>query len=66
VSGVGVGLYYFACKRISDLYTDENKIQMRMYEPKTTLHQDKRPVFYYFHGGGFSLMSIGKVVLAAF
>ncbi|XP_045172870.2 neutral cholesterol ester hydrolase 1-like [Mercenaria mercenaria] len=43
---------------ISDLFTTGNKIQMRMYEPKTTLHQNRRPVFFYFHGGGFSLMSI--------
>lgn len=43
---------------IRDIFTTTNKIQMRMYEPKTSLHQNKRPVFFYFHGGGFSLMSI--------
>lgn len=31
-----------------------------MYEPVTSLHQDKRPLLVYFHGGGFSTLSIGK------
>ena len=52
--------------QISDLFTDENKIQIRMYEPKTAVHQDKRPVFFYFHGGGFSVMSIGILYVLSF
>ena len=46
--------------QIEDIYTDTNQVHLRVYEPITTLEQENRPVFVYFHGGGFSLLSIGK------
>lgn len=44
--------------KITTLTTDKNKITMRMYEPLSTKDYTNRPALVYFHGGGFSLLSI--------
>ena len=50
--------------QIKDIYTDMNQVHLRVYEPIATLEQQNRPVFVYFHGGGFSLLSIGNTMTA--
>lgn len=40
-------------------------IRVKIYEPVGGLGRPDRPVLVYFHGGGWSLLSVGKNLLKA-
>ena len=39
---------------------------MKMYEPLSVLQKEHRPVFVFFHGGGFSVLSVGMSSLISY
>lgn len=57
-------MFIFSSGQISDQVM--SGIPVRVYEPESSIQRPNRPVLLYLHGGGWTFLSIGKLVTIVF